>query len=535
MDGIESGAIKTVIVYALDRFSRSQIQTLQAIETIRRKEANFFTIRENISITGGSADLATDILISTLSLMAKNERETIKSRTSVGKLRKTNAGLWVKGQSPVGYETDPATQVLKINDAEAALVRRIFSLRVNGQGVNSIVKRLTLEKAPYFENRVRFSGSSSRYCSVVVKQRNSKYCRIRPHNPLYAGCASCAQANGGVIEENRFWCKTSITRILKNRCYIGQIHLNGDQNTWVSGKHEPLVDVETFDLIQKLFKDNRSQKRRVSFSNPLAGRVFCKQCGRPMHVTTGGHGRLTKSGVPAKDYVAFRCTGRKVGICSQSNILAEKVYETVFSWIESFLDSEDTRNLIADILAWIRDNYSDDVERGLKEVQAQIKAANREIDNLNVAYMRAVRAGIRDETLDSGVLAELKKAQELRSSLNNDLLRLEARKSKNGIRGLDKPDLFKESEEILSNLLEGWRSCQTRSDSDSPEEKSLKASLMSQVVKGLVERIDIEGQEHSVTIGYNYTMLKNPEYGRFAQLVHLAYLASDQDKLLDII
>ena len=110
---------------------------------------------------------------------------------------------------------------------------------------------------------------------------------------------------------------------------------------------------------------------------------------------------MTKSGVPAKDYVAFRSSGPKVGICFMSNILAlTKVYETVFSCDRSPSWTPKTRrNLIADILAWIRDNYSDDVERGLKDVQAQIKAANREIDNLNVAYMRAVRAGIRDETL----------------------------------------------------------------------------------------------------------------------------------------
>ncbi len=536
MDGILARIVKTVVVYALDRFSRSQIETLQAVETIRESKATFFTIRENISIVDGNADLATDILISTMSLMAKNERDTIKSRTKLGKLRKTRAGLWIKGQPPVGYQIDTVSKVLRENPSEADLVRRIFNLRVNGQGVNAIVKRLTADKTPYFETRVRFLGSDSRHCQVAAKRRNSAYCRIRAHNSLYDSCASCAEKNWGVIEENPFWCKTSITRILRNRSYIGQIYVNDDQSTWIRGLHEPLIDIEIFDLVQKLIQENTPKKGKLSFRNPLAGRVFCKRCGRPMSVTTGGHKRLTKSGTPQKEYVAFRCSGRKAGICLQENIRVELVYESVYSWIDSFLNAEDTRHLVSSILGWMRDNYTDDVERGLKDVRSDLKATDREIDHLNVAYLRAVKAGLSDETLNKGVLAELRAAEEKRSSLRSELLGLEARRSKKRIRILEEEsDLSKATEDLLSTLLGTWRSCQTDDETDTPEEKALKESHRSQVLRGLIERVDVEGQEHSIKIGYDYTRLKSPEYGRFAKFVHLAYLASDQDKLLDII
>jgi DNA invertase Pin-like site-specific DNA recombinase len=536
IDGVQAGTIRTVVVYALDRFSRSQIQTLQAVETIQEAKANFFTVRDCISIIEGKTDLGTEILISTMSLMAKNERAVIKSRTRLGKRRKTNDGLWIKGQPPVGYEIDTVTKILRENPGEAEWVRRIFNLRVNGQGVNAIVKALTTQRVPYFETRVHFSTEESRHCPVAGKQRNSKYCRIRPHNALYSGCQSCAETSGGTIEENDYWCKTSITRILRNRVYIGQVYCNGEQDTWIRGKHKSLVDIETFDLVQKLIQESTPRKGKLSFGNPLAGRVFCRSCGRPMHITTGGHGKLTKSGKPKKEYIAFRCTGRKVGICSQGNVRVEPVYESVYSWIDAFLTSEDTRHLIAVMLGWMRDNYTDDVERGLKDVRSDLKATDREIDHLNVAYLRAVKAGLSDETLNKGVLAELRAAQDKRSSLSNELLGLEARRSRKRIRILEEEsDLSKATEDLLSTLLETWRSCQTNDATDTPEEKALKESHRSQVLRGLIERVDIEGQEHSITIGYDHTRLTSPEYGRFAKFVHLAYLASDQDKLLDII
>ena len=185
LEQVRSGEISTIVVAALDRFSRDQIETLQAVELIKKVGASFYCIRDNINITNGKADFASEMVISVMSLFARNERETIKIRTMSGKQRKQQSGKWITGQAPLGYELDRQTKILRVNSAEAAIVRHIFNLRLDGRGGIKIVKLLNSASPPY-ERRYQFRGS--RYCQVSQKQRTASYCRVCFLHDAYKPC-----------------------------------------------------------------------------------------------------------------------------------------------------------------------------------------------------------------------------------------------------------------------------------------------------------------------------------------------------------
>ena len=215
LEGVRSGTVSAVAVAALDRFSRDPLETLQAIELIKNKGASFYCIRENLHIKEGKADLSSEIMLGVMSLFARNERETIKTRTMAGKKRKSAKGLWINGQAPCGYELNRKTKILQVNKEERAVVRRIWDEKLKGRGVNSILKRLTMDGIPLFRLCAVFPGI--RVCDVIRRERESKYCRLRPAHSDYQRCLQCVEKNGATLENQKLWPKSTLTRILKNK------------------------------------------------------------------------------------------------------------------------------------------------------------------------------------------------------------------------------------------------------------------------------------------------------------------------------
>ncbi len=241
MDMVRTGEVDTIIVAALDRFSRDQIEILQAMETIKKAGASFYAIRDNISIEG-QTDPTADLVVSVMSWSAKNERETIRMRTMEGKRRKQKSGQWMVGLAPLGYELDRQTKILQVNEQEAKIVRQIFNDRLNGLGSLKIAKNLNA-KHKLYESRYQFKRS--RYCKVSQKQRKIGYCRVRPFHNEYSPCAECLKRYGGVDITGTSWSGTSVRKILKYRTYLGQIKI-GDK--WQPAAHEPIIDQATFDM-----------------------------------------------------------------------------------------------------------------------------------------------------------------------------------------------------------------------------------------------------------------------------------------------
>lgn len=137
IEDVRAGRISQVVVYKLDRLSRSQKDTLFLIEDVFNPAGVGFTsMNENLD-TGTPMGRA---MLGIMSAFAQLERETIRERTRMGMRERVRSGLWMGGgRPPFGYDYDSASGCLRPN-ADAASVRLIYRLYLQGLSASRIAR-----------------------------------------------------------------------------------------------------------------------------------------------------------------------------------------------------------------------------------------------------------------------------------------------------------------------------------------------------------------------------------------------------------
>lgn len=218
----EKGNLDMVLVYKLDRLSRSQKDTLYLIEDVFEKNGVGFTsMTENFDTSTPHGKF----IIGILSVFAQLEREKIKERTMIGKDSRAKEGKWHGGTwIPVGY--DYTDGLLIPNEYEAMQVREIADLFLKGTPVRTIATLVT-EK--------------------------------------------------GYRHKHGEWDAKTIRRVLSNPVNIGMIK---NRDNLYKGIHDPILDQKTFDAIQKLMEERREQFGGAKpHQSLLGGILYCKNCG----------------------------------------------------------------------------------------------------------------------------------------------------------------------------------------------------------------------------------------------------------------
>lgn len=248
--GIEQGLADLVLVYKLDRLSRSQKDTLYLIEDVFLKNnVDFISMNESFdtSTPFGRA------MVGILSVFAQLEREQIRERTMMGREQRAKEGKWHGGgggdKTLTGY--DYIDGELNINDYEAACVRFIFETYNKGVGVAKIYEQV-YEKYP------------------------------------------------GVIST-----ETSVRNIIKNPVYTAKIKHKGEL---YEGLHEPIISESLFTQTQNLIEKRTSTTDPFRKQYILSGLIYCGICGARMYGRTGG--RL-KDGSPMRYYACYSRTGHR--------------------------------------------------------------------------------------------------------------------------------------------------------------------------------------------------------------------------------
>ncbi|GGG50640.1 integrase [Caldovatus sediminis] len=136
---IEAGLIDVIVVYKIDRLSRSLMDFAKLVETFEAHRVTFVSVTQSFNTTTSMGRLTLNILLS----FAQFEREVIGERIRDKFAASKARGMWMGGKVPLGY--DVANRKLVVNEAEAARVRRVFELFVEtGSGVET-VRRLQAE------------------------------------------------------------------------------------------------------------------------------------------------------------------------------------------------------------------------------------------------------------------------------------------------------------------------------------------------------------------------------------------------------
>lgn len=200
---------------------------------------------------------------------------------------KRREGKYIGTFALYGYKKDPKDKNHLIIDSEAAeIVKYIFALYLAGNGASRIARLLNEENI----------SSPTRY--------------KREHGINYKQSARC--------QNEDLWSKATIYRMLTNQTYIGnleqgrhkKVSYKSSKTIWVPkkdwiivpGTHEPIVDYESFECVQKMLQE-RARGGGHGKINPLAGKVFCGICGSSMEQT--GSGYVSKKAGKSLKY--FRC------------------------------------------------------------------------------------------------------------------------------------------------------------------------------------------------------------------------------------
>jgi site-specific DNA recombinase len=216
--------VHKVLVYKLDRLSRSQVDTLNLIENVFLKnDCDFNSISENF-------DTATPFgraMIGILAVFAQLEREQIKERLSMGKIARAKKGLYKGGGlAPIGY--DFIDSRLVVNESEREQVQLIYDM---------------------FESGGTYRG--------IVKFMN----------------------DNGYQHKYGQWHRNTLTNVLQNPIYTGTMIYNGET---YEGIHEPIISQRQFDNVQSIIKRRKGQ-RQDNRASLLGNILVCGRCGAKLH------------------------------------------------------------------------------------------------------------------------------------------------------------------------------------------------------------------------------------------------------------
>lgn len=241
-DDIKAGEVDCVVVYKVDRLSRSLLDFSRLVEVFDKHSVSFVSVTQPINTADSTGRLMLNILLS----FAQFEREQIADRTRDKVCAARRRGKWTGGIPVLGYDIHPTDKKLLPNEQEAHIVRAIFDL---------YLKYRSLQKVAAEMDRRGWTTKSW----TTQKGR---------HHP------------------GQRFSKSTLARHLTNPLYIGLVMLNGKT---YPGEHRGIIRREVFDRVQAILKDNRQNngsKVKNRYGALLKGLVRCGACGTAMVPTT---------------------------------------------------------------------------------------------------------------------------------------------------------------------------------------------------------------------------------------------------------
>ena len=292
IERIEAGQVEAVVVYKLDRFTRSIRDFGKLADVLEKRKVALVSVTQSIDTGTSMGRLMMHVLLS----FAAFERELASERTRDKIALQRQRGRWSGGRPPLGY--DVRNSELVINATEASVVRSLYGKYLE-LGSLSCVLEWAYDKGITNKSWISASG----------------------------------QSQGGA----RF-VKSTLSQLLSSPVYIGLIP---HHHQTFEGVHVPIIDQEVFRRVQERLAENATcgpSLVRNRYGGLLKGILHCGCCGKPMvHTTTS----TMKRGAVRTDYryyvcpkrqsiSAQRCPGRSVQASQVEDFVLDKVRD-VFS------------------------------------------------------------------------------------------------------------------------------------------------------------------------------------------------------------
>lgn len=340
---VRAGLVDAVIVYKFDRFSRSMLDFLTLIKEFDDRQVVLVSVSQRIDTSGPTGRLFLQILAA----FGEFERELIAGRTKDKMQAMRKRGTYIGGMIPLGYDLDPQTKKLVVNPEEATIVRALFQLYLERQGLVRVVTEATAR-----------GWSTKRWVTKAGK--------------LFGGAP---------------FTKLSLRNLLTNLVYVGKVQVDGVE---YDGDHEAILDRTTFDMAQEILRGNaRAKGNHLGNRNPdalLRGLLRCSDCGKAMtHVPTKKPDGTT--------YRYYRCTtAQKEGAArcpSGSSLPATEIEQFVIDRLRGIADDPAQVDAIAREATALATTRMQEVETNIATWEARVEELDREITHLRERLMEA--------------------------------------------------------------------------------------------------------------------------------------------------
>mgnify|MGYP002623111455 CR=1 FL=1 len=134
----QNGEIDMILTKSISRFTRNTVDTLNHVRMLRDRNIAVFFEKENIN----TLDMNGELLLTIMSSLAQQEVESLSQNVKMGLQMKMKRGELIGFNGCFGYDYDPGTKTISVNEAEAEVVRMIYDLYLQGYGTTTIAKRL---------------------------------------------------------------------------------------------------------------------------------------------------------------------------------------------------------------------------------------------------------------------------------------------------------------------------------------------------------------------------------------------------------
>lgn len=455
IEDIEAGIIDTVITKDLSRLGRERLGVGHYTEIyFPEHNVRYIALLDNIDtyFDAGMNDMApfkgviNDMYVRDISK---------KIRSSL--IERKKAGNFLGVTAPYGYQKDPNNKFhLIINEKEAEVVKRVFRLYLEGNGLTKIAQILTKDGIP-----------------VPGESRNIGKTR---KTALYSS-----------------WKQTTIRRILDNRVYLGElvqfkrrkinykskrrITVPEEERYICKGTHEAIIDEESFNAVQNILRKNKSFKG-TKHDYLFKGLLYCAECGARLNITYSNYA-LKKYGEYRYTTICYSYSRLYSDICTRHSNSIPELEEVLIKHIKEFCSRYINENLQDELISMAKKQKQLELkqisnEKRLETISQKISDIGLYIKNL---YMDKVK----------GVVSE------------NDYISLVSDFTK------DRDNLIKEKEELITIM----NNQKPQIDETAKIEKLAKEFISlekptKQLLNELIEKITIsENKEINIYFKFN--------------------------------
>ena len=289
MADIDAGLVDMVVVYKIDRLSRSLLDFLNMVRMFDERKVSMVSVTQQFNTSTPMGRLMINVLMS----FAEYERDLTGERIRDKIASSKRKGMWMGGPPPMGY--DCKERKLVINEPEAEILRLVFDQFVTKRSVKLAVQAL---RQMGVRTKFRITGGGK-------------------------------QVGGNLFDVG------TVYKMLNNPIYIGKIR---HKDQLFEGQHEPIIAQETWDAAQSILKISpreRGKATKRKIPAVLLGLLKCGGCGSSM---TPKHTRK-KSGKLYRYYVPSAHAKGGCETCPIKQLAASEIEAVVLSQLQSIFQT----------------------------------------------------------------------------------------------------------------------------------------------------------------------------------------------------